>query len=123
MEIAEEVETAALDALLDELALALVLPEGPHERRRGVGAVVAAHDFADGDRGLAGVVEGDGADEVVAHVCPDDVVEEVCVDEAEVAVDGRGGAAGEGPCVVVVVREAAVGVLEECDCDYYGCVC
>lgn len=43
------------------------------------------------------MVEGDGGDEVVAYVGADDVVEEVGVDEAEVAVDGSGGATGEGP--------------------------
>jgi len=63
------------------------------------------------------VVEGDGGDEVVADVCADYVVEEVRVDEAEVAVDGCGGAAGEGPGAVVVVRHAAVSVLEEGDGD------
>ena len=50
------------------------------------------------------MVEGDGGDEVVADVRADDVVKEVRVYEAEVAVDGCGGATGEGPCFVVVVR-------------------
>lgn len=64
------------------------------------------------------MVEGDCGHEVVADVRADDVVEEVRVDEAEVAVDGCGGAAGEGPGAVVVVGHAGVGVLEEgyCDC-------
>lgn len=120
MQVTVEVDAAALDALLDELAGALVLPEGPHEGRGAVGAVVGAHHFADGVRGLAGVVEGDCGDEVVAHVGADDVVEEVGVDEAEIAVDGCGGAAGKVPGVVVVVGEAAVGVLEEGDGDCCG---
>ena len=78
------------------------------------------HHLADGVGRLAGVVEGDRGDEVVAYVRADDVVEEVGVDEAEVAVDGGGGAAGEVPGVVVVVGETAVGVLEEGDCDCWG---
>ena len=83
------------------------------------------HHLADSDRGLGSVVEGDCGDEVVAYVRADDVVEEVRVDEAEVAVDGGGGAAGEVPGVVVVVGEAAVGVLEEGDgdCGGWGLVC
>ena len=61
------------------------------------------------------MVEGDGGDEVVADVGADDVVEEVGIDEAEVAVDGCGGAAGKGPGLVVVMWHCCVGVLEECD--------
>lgn len=117
MEVTVEVDTATLNGLLDKLARALVLPERPHEGSCAVGAVVCTHHLADGIGGLTGVVEGDGGDEVVAHVRADDVVEEVGVDEAEVAVDGCGGAAGEVPGVVVVVGEATVGVLEEGDGD------
>ena len=62
------------------------------------------------------MVEGDCRDEVVADVGADDVVEEVGVDEAEVAVDCCCGSAGEGPGFVVVVRHACVGVLEEGNC-------
>lgn len=65
VEVAEEVDTRSLNGLLDELALALVLPEGVHEARLAVGTVVLAHDLANGVRGLAGVVEWDGGDEVV----------------------------------------------------------
>jgi len=117
VQVPEEVHARPVDRLLDELARALVLPECQHERRVAIGAVMRAHHLADGVRGLAGVVEGDGGDEVVAHVRADDVVEEVRVDEAEVAVNGCGGAAREGPGVVVVVGERAVGVLEEGDGD------
>lgn len=39
----------------------------------------------------------------MADVRADDVVEEMCVNEAEIAVDGGGRATGEGPCFVIVV--------------------
>ena len=61
------------------------------------------------------MVEGDCGDEVVADVRADYVVEEMGVDEAEVTVDGCGGAAGKGPGLVVVMRHAAIGVLKEGD--------
>ena len=117
IQIAEHVHAGPLCALglLYELAGALVLPEGGPEGGLDVGDVVLAHDALDVLGRLAGVVEGDGGDEVVADVRADDVVEEVRVDEAEVAVDGCGGSAGEGPGFVVVVWHCCVGVLEECD--------
>jgi hypothetical protein len=105
-------------ALLDKLAALLIPPEGGPEGRLGVGLVMHAHDLADVEAGFAGVVEGDGGHEVVADVGADDVVEEVGVDEAEVAVDGCGGAAGEGPGCVAVVGHGGVGVLEEGDGHY-----
>ena len=64
------------------------------------------------------MIEGDCGDEVVAHVCADDVVEEVRVDEPEVAIDGCCCSASEGPGAVVVVGHGCVGVLEEGDCDW-----
>lgn len=69
------------------------------------------------DGGFARVVEGDGGHEVVADVRADDVVEEVRVDESEIAVDGGGCAARECPGAVGVVGEGGIGVLEECYCD------
>lgn len=69
------------------------------------------------------MVEGDGGDEVVADVCTNDIVEEVSVDEAKVAVDGCCGAAGEGPGLVVVVRHAGVGVLEKGDGHWKKALC
>lgn len=71
-----------------------------------------AHDFLDGLAGLVGVVEGDRADVVVQDVGFDDAVEDVAADEAEVAVDGCCGAAGEVPDFGGVVWEGGVGVLE-----------
>lgn len=58
------------------------------------------------------MVKGDRGDVVVQDVGFDDRVEEVTADEAEVTVDGGGGAAGEGPGARGVVREGWVGVLE-----------
>ena len=73
---------------------------------------MGAHDGPDGAGGLVGVVEGDGADVVVEDVGLDDAVEEVGADGPEVAVDGRGGAAGERPRLRAVVREGRVRVLQ-----------
>ena len=61
------------------------------------------------------MVEGDGRHQVVADVCADDVVEEMCVDEPEIAIDGSSCAASKCPRLVVVVRHRRVGVLEEGD--------
>ena len=63
------------------------------------------------------MVEGDSGYEVMADVCADDIVEEVGVDESEVAVNGCGCSASECPCFVVVVGHGCVGVLEEGDCN------
>lgn len=75
---------------------------------------MGAHDGLDGGGGLIGVIEGNGGDVVVQDVGFDDAVEEGAADEAEFAVDGGGGAAGEGPGLRAVVRERRVGVLEVC---------
>lgn len=48
----------------------------------------------------------------------DDAVEDVAADEAEVAVDGRGGALEEGPLVGFVVGGFGVRVVEVGDCDW-----
>nr|POF17551.1 hypothetical protein CFP56_12965 [Quercus suber] len=98
----EDVGVGALGALvgLDPLAPAGGAPDGLEEAEGAaadVGAVVVAHDLLDGLGGLVGVVEGDGGDVVVQHVGLDDAVHEVAPDEAELAVDGGGGAAGERP--------------------------
>jgi hypothetical protein len=58
---------------------------------------MAAHDGLDGLGCQVGVVEGDGADVVVQNVRLDDAVEDVAPDEAEVTVDGGGGAADVVP--------------------------
>lgn len=84
----------------------------------GVGAVVLAHDLLDGLGGLVGVVEGDGADVVVQDVGLDDAVEEGAADEAELAVDGGGGAADVVPALGAIVGKRGVGVLEEGDGDF-----
>lgn len=83
----------------------------------GLGAVVGAHHALDGVAGLVGVVKGDVADVVVQDVGLNDAVQDVAADEAEVAVNGGGGAAGEVPCFGLVVGESRVGVLEEGDGD------
>lgn len=61
------------------------------------------------------MVEGDRGHQVVADVCTDDIVEEMCVDEPEIAIDGSSCAASECPRFVVVMRHRCVGVLEEGD--------
>jgi len=78
---------------------------------------VTSHDGLDGLGGFIGVVERDSADIMVQDVGFDDAVEEVGADGPEVAVDGCGGAFGEGPCFGGVVGEGGVGVLEEGDGD------
>jgi hypothetical protein len=125
VEVAEHEDTAALGALglLDELAGAHVAPEGGPERGLRVCFVVHAHDLLDVLRGLAGVVEGNGGNEVVADVGADDVVEEVSVDEAEITVDGGGCAAGKGPGLVVIVGHASIGVLKEGYCNFAFEIC
>ena len=112
--------TLRLSRRLDPLAPPGARPQRAQEADNailGVAAVVLAHDGLDGLGGLVGVVEGDNGDVVVQDVRLDDAVEDVAPDEAELAVDGRGRATGEGPAVGVVVGERGVGVLEEGDGD------
>lgn len=105
---------------LNPLAPAGSLVDGAKEAPAAildVGAVVLAHDGLDGLGGLVGVVEGDGGDVVVEDVGLDDTVEDLAADEAELAVNGSGGATGEVPVLAGVVREGGVGVLEVGDGD------
>jgi hypothetical protein len=76
---------------------------------------VLAHYLLDVDGGFACVVEWDCRDEVVAHVCADDVVEQMGVDEAKITVNGCSCTSRKSPGIVGVVGKAAVGVLEEGD--------
>ena len=78
---------------------------------------MVTHHFPDVLRGLAGVVEGDGGDKVVADMGADDVVEEVRVNETQIAINGGRGATRECPSFVVVVRHAGICVLKEGDGD------
>jgi hypothetical protein len=78
---------------------------------------VLAHDGLDGLGGLVGVVEGDGGDVVVEDVGLDDAVEDLATNEAELAVNGSGGATSEVPGLAGVVRKGRVGVLEVGDGD------
>lgn len=57
---------------------------------------------------------------MVQDVRLDDAVEDVAADEAELAVDGGGGAAGEVPGLAGVVGQGGVGVLEVGDGDCWG---
>lgn len=91
--------------------------ETPHAAF-AVGAVVATHDGLNGVGGFVGIVPGHAVEEVVDDVGFDDSVHEVAADEAEVTVDGCGGAAGEVPGCGVVVGEGGIGVLEERDPDW-----
>jgi len=59
------------------------------------------------------VVEGDRRHQVVADVCADDIVEEMCVDEPEITIDSGSCGTSECPRLVVVVRHRWSGVLEE----------
>lgn len=64
------------------------------------------------------MIERDTASVVVQDVEINCAVEEVCADEAEIAIDGRSGAAQEGVGAGGVVGEEGVGVLEV---GYYYC--
>jgi hypothetical protein len=116
VKVAEEVDSAVIDALLDELALLLLLPEGLHEWGV-IPLVVLAHDLLNVDRSLLSVVEWNGRDEMMADVRADNVVEQVGVDEAKITINGCSGTAGKRPCGVGVMGKASVSVLEESDGD------
>lgn len=105
---------------LNPLAPTSGLPHGLDEADGAVldvGAVVLAHDLLDGLGGLVGVVEGDGADVVMEDMGLDDAVQEVAADEAELAVNSRGGTTDKVPLLGGVVGERGVGVLEVGDGD------
>ena len=103
---------------LDPMAPTCALPDGLDEPQRStlsISAVVLAHDLLDRLGGFVGVVEGDRGNVVVEDVGLDDAVEERATDEAELTVDGSGGATGVGPSLRIVVRKRGVGVLKEGD--------
>lgn len=75
------------------------------------------HDGFDCLGGFVGVIKRDCRDVVVQDVGFNNAVEEVSSDEAEISIDGSGGAASKCPRVAFVVWEGGVGVLEEGDCD------
>lgn len=76
-----------------------------------------AHDLLDVDCGLTGVVEGNGGNEMMADMCANNIVEEMSVNEAEVAIDGCSGSASECPGLIIVVGHGCISVLEEGDGD------
>lgn len=119
VQVAEHKHPAAFCALglLDKLAGTHIAPESNPEGGLDIGLVMVTHHFPDVLRGLAGVVEGDGGDKVVADMGADDVVEEMRVNETQIAINGGRGAARECPSFVVVVRHAGVCVLKEGDGD------
>lgn len=80
-----------------------------------VGAVVLAHDGADGIGGLVGVVKGNRGHVVVQDVGLDDAVQQVTADEAHLTIDGGGSATDKVPLLGSVVRQRGVGVLQEGD--------
>jgi hypothetical protein len=103
--VEEHTRVLALGALvgLDPLAPTGGLPHGAEEAQAA---------FLD-----VGAVEGDGGDVVVEDVGLDDAVEDLATNEAELAVNGSGGATSEVPGLAGVVRKGRVGVLEVGDGD------
>lgn len=104
-------ETVPVSEEQDTLAIGLVrrlyplappgnLPHGLDEPDRsvfGVAAIVLAHDGFDSLSSFIGIVEGDGRDVVMQHVCFDDAMEKLAADESELAVNGGGSSACEVP--------------------------
>ena len=106
---------------LDPLAHACAAVKSSDEAKDttlGIGAVVLAHDGANGVGSFVGIVKGNGAYVVVQDVSLDDAVQEVTADEAHLAVNGGSGATNKVPLVGRVVRQGRVGVLEEGDGDW-----
>ena len=100
-----------LDPLAPTRAIVQCFQEADRSAFR-IRPVMLAHHWLDGFSSLIGVVERDGGDVMVQDVSLDDAVEQLTADEAELAIDGRCGAAGKVPGRAVVVRERRVGVLE-----------
>ena len=105
---------------LDPLAPTGAGPEALDESESttlNIGAIVLAHDRLDSLAGLVGVVEGYRADVVVQDMGLDDAVEEGAADEAELTIDGGGGAAHVVPALGGVVGEGWISVLQVRDGD------
>jgi hypothetical protein len=115
VEVAEEVDAGAVHALLDKLTLLLGLPKRCHEWSFGVGSVVFPHHFTNRYRSLSGVVEGYCTYEVMADVSPNNVVEQVFINETKISIDGCSCASHECPCAVSVMRQRAIRVMKESD--------
>lgn len=113
MEVTEEVDAGAVHALLDKLTLLLGLQERAHEWSFGIGSVVSPHHLTNRYRSFPGVVEGYCTYEVVADVSPNDVVEQVFVNESKIPIDGCSGTSHKCPCAISVMRKRTICVMKE----------
>ena len=77
-----------------------------------------AHHRFDRGSSFVSVVERDGGNVVVKDVDVSDAVHDGVRQEGDVAIDGSGGATGEGPSFRFVMRESRVRVLEVGNCHY-----
>ena len=67
------------------------------------------------------MVERDGRDEMVEDVGLDDAVHYVPANEAKFSVNGRSGATGKVPDIVLVVGKLGISVLQVGDGNYSRC--
>lgn len=114
--LSKKVHPTPLILLLHIPTRIIIPPKRPQERRLHITPIMAPHNLLNRLTSFVGMVERDSGSVVVQNVVLDHAVEERSSDEAEVAVDGRGGAPHEGPGCVGVVGERKVSVLEEGYC-------
>ena len=96
------------------------MPHTPKEIEEPLGLcfmIMFPHDRFDRFGSFISVIKGDGGDVVVEDVHVGDAVHDGVGEEGDVAIDGGGGATGEGPGFGFVVWESGVGVLKVGDCN------
>lgn len=106
----------------DPSARPCALPQTAQEAHRpvlGIRAVVSSHHGFDSLGGLVGIVEWDGADEMMQDVSFNDAVEEMTPNESKLTVDGCGGTTGKIPDFRIIVGQRWVCMLQECDSNYH----
>lgn len=115
MEIPEQENSGSLHtgAFLHKLTVPLIVPKSAEKGRFSVFVVMLSHHFFHCLGCFLRMIKRDGGYKVVDDMGSHDVVEEMCVDESEIAIDGGCSTTDKGPLRMGVMRKSAIRMLEK----------